>query len=50
MQCYYAPKEAYLRVKDKLDYFALCQHNPLVQEIDYCDRYLIREKGIGYRD
>ena len=49
MQCYHAQKEAYLRIKDKSDYLALCQHNPLVQEIDCCDRYEIREKGGGYR-
>ena len=49
MLCFVVQKDKYLQVKDKFDYINLEADCSQVQEIYCCDRFEIREKGIGYR-
>ncbi len=50
MLCFVRQKEAYLKVKDKVDYMKnLTDDYDIVQEIFLCDKFQARRKGTGYR-
>ena len=51
MMCFINQKEKYLGVKSKTEYMDnLTNDYEVVQEIFYCDKFEIRQKGTGYRD
>jgi hypothetical protein len=49
MHCYKNQKEAYLKVKDKFDFFRLKEEDRTVQETYLCDDFEPRGTNIGYR-
>lgn len=50
MLCYVNQKDEYIKVRTKEDYLSKLNTNyKKLQEIFYCPKFELREKGIGYR-